>query len=162
MIPCNDWGCWVGQVWPCMSSSLSSCCSRSCCCFMDIPHSLHQPSPTHGEQSCRYSSHRCRLLIPHQNHHQNWHPLPDHIHGAPDHCSPMITSQPAVAAANLTLNDIVLGKDAFEGVDLFNVIGKRGLGVMQLGLEFAMGWCAWRCERLKSGGHLGSRKGGRF
>lgn len=56
----------------------------------------------------------------------------------------MMTSQPAVAAANLTLTASVLGKDASEGVDLFNVIDERGLGVVQLGLEFAKGWCGWR------------------
>ena len=73
-------------------------------------------------------------------------------------------TRPAVAAANLTLDDIVLGKDAFEGVNFFNVIGERGLGVVQLGLEFAKGWCGWRRGRLKSRGRLGSGKGkgGRF
>ena len=73
------------------------------------------------------------------------HPPLDRVHGAPDptRCSPAMTSQPA--AANLTLDGIMLGKGAFEGVDFFNVIDdSERFGVL------------WSSLRAGSRGHLGS------
>jgi len=44
-----------------------------------------------------------------------------------------MTSRPAVAAAKLTLDRIVLGEDAIEGVDFFNVVGE-GFGCRAAGI----------------------------
>jgi hypothetical protein len=73
---------------------------------VDNPHSLWSPDPPPGPPMKPSSS---------------------QLHGAPEsQCSPTMTSQTAVTEANLALDGTVLSTNIFKGVDLFNMVGKRG------------------------------------
>ena len=84
----------------------------------------------------------CERIIPKHDPACPLHTPLDHIHGAPDRarCSPTISSPPAVAAVNLTLDGSVFGKAAFEGVAFLDEV----LGVV------------WSSLRVGSREHLGS------